>query len=137
MARNEGADATAEAARRSAALSWVRPTAAVLLVLSAVGSLWMLSRYLRFYNSIVAAPDTPLIGATIVLAVVAIMALAVLIFRPERGYLTSLVVMSTTWSLALLVALILAWAAIARSEQQNRWHGTPMTSTAETDAYLA
>jgi hypothetical protein len=137
MARTEGADATAEAARRSAVLSWVRPTAAVLLVLSAVGSLWMLSRYLLTYGSILAAPDTPLIGATIVLAVVAIMALAVLIFRPERSHLTALVAMSTTWSLALLVALILAWAAIARSELQDRWHGTPMTTTAETDAYLA
>jgi hypothetical protein len=116
MARQEDADATAEAARRSAVLSWVRPTAAVLLFLSAVGSMWLLSRYLRIYGSIVAAPDTPLIGATIVMAVIAIMALAVLIFRPERGHLTALVATSATWSLALLVALILAWAAIARSE---------------------
>jgi hypothetical protein len=45
----------------------------------------MLSRYLGLYDSIVVAPDTPLIAATIVLAVVAVMALVVLVFRPERG----------------------------------------------------
>ena len=71
IARKVSADAVAEAARRSAVAPLVRPTAAVLLVLSAVGSLWFLSRYLRLYGSIVAAPDTPLIAATIVLAVVA------------------------------------------------------------------
>jgi hypothetical protein len=137
ITREEGADAAAEAARRSAGPSWVRPTAAVLLVLSAAGSLWTLSRYLQRYGSIVAAPDTPLIGASLVLAVVAIIALAVLIFRPERGQLAALVATFTTWSIALLVALVLAWAAIARSELQDRWHGTPVTTTAETNAYLA
>jgi hypothetical protein len=85
FAQRESADAVAEAARRSVGVSWVRSTAGVLMVLSAVGSLWMLSRYLGLYDSIVAAPDTPLIAATIVLAVVAVMALAVLVFRPERG----------------------------------------------------
>jgi hypothetical protein len=129
--------ADAEAARRPAVISWVRPTALVLLVLSAVGSLWFLSRYLRLYGSIVAAPDTPLIAATIVLAVVSAMALTVLVFRPERGHLRALIAMSITWSLALLVALILAWAAVAKSELQNRWQGTPVTTVAETDAYLA
>ena len=136
-ARQEATDATAGAARRSGLLSWVRPTAALLLVLSAIGSLWTLSRYLQLYGSIVAAPDTPLIGATFVLAVVAVMALAVLIFRPERGHLAALVATSAIWSIALLVALILAWPAIARSELQDRWHGTPITTPAETDAYLA
>ncbi len=137
MAPKEGADVAAQAARRSAGPSWVRPTAAVLLVLAAAGSLWTLSRYLQIYGSIVAAPDTPFIGATIVLAVVAIMALAVLVFRPEQGNLAALVATSATWSIALLVALVLAWASIARSELQDRWHGTPVTTTAETDAYLA
>src|SRR3954465_9139258 len=70
MARNVTADAAAAAARPSAVVSWVRPTAAVLLVLSAVGSLWFLSRYLRLYGSLVAAPDTPLLPPQILLAAV-------------------------------------------------------------------
>jgi hypothetical protein len=136
MARKEGENAAAEAPRPSASLSWVRPVAAVLLALSAVGSFWLLTRYLRLHDSIVAAPDTPLIAATIVLAVVAVMALAVLVFRPERGHLMALVATSLAWSIALLIALTLAWAAIARSERQDRWHGTPVANMAETDAYL-
>jgi hypothetical protein len=41
------------------------------------------------------------------------------------------------WSIALLAALVLAWTAIARSELQDRWHGTPVANMAETEAYLA
>jgi hypothetical protein len=137
VARKVGADAVSEAARRSAVTPLVRPTAMVLLVLTAVGSIWFLSRYLRLYGSIVAAPDTPLIAATIVLGVVAVMALTVLVFRPERGQLRALIATSIACSMALLVALILAWAAVAKSELQNHWQGTPVTSVAETDAYLA
>ena len=65
------------------------------------------------------------------------MALSVLVFRPERGELWALVKTSAAWSIALLLALIVAWAAIAGTERQNRWHGTLVTSAAETDAYLA
>ena len=137
IAQKEDGDAVPGSARRSVSVAWVRPTAAALVVLSAVGSLWMLSRYLRLYGSIVAAPDTPLIAATIFFAVVAAMALAVLVFRPERGQLRALVATSIAWSLALLVALVLAWTAAAKSELQNRWHGTPVTTVAETNAYLA
>ena len=97
----------------------------------------MLSRYLQVHGSIAAKPDSSLFGATIVLAVVAVMALSVLVFRPERGELWSLVKTSAAWSIALLLALIVAWAAIAGTERQNRWHGTLVTSAAETDAYLA
>jgi hypothetical protein len=119
------------------ALSWVRPVAAVLLILSAIAAFWTLSRYLQVHGSITAEPDSPLFGATIVLAVVPALALSVLVFRPERGELWSLVKTSAAWSIALLLALIVAWTAIAGTERQNRWHGTLVTSAAETDAYLA
>ena len=108
----------------------------MLLVLSAIASLWMLWRYLQVHGSITAEPDSPAFGATIVLAVVAAMALSVLVFRPERGELWSLVKTSAAWSIALLLALIVAWWAIAGTERQNRWHGALVTSSAETDAYL-
>jgi hypothetical protein len=132
-------DATDAAAGEKAppALSWVRPVAAVLLLLSAIAALWMLSRYLQVHGSIAAEPDSPPFGATIVLAVVAAMALSILVFRPERGELWSLVKTSAAWSIALLLALIVAWSAIAGTERQNRWHGTLVTSAAETEAYFA
>jgi hypothetical protein len=119
------------------ALPWIRPAAAILLVPSAIASLWMLSRYLQLHGSIAAQPDSPPFGATILLAVVAAMALSVLVFRPERGELWSIVKTSAAWSIALLLALIVAWWAIASTERQNRWHGTLVTSAAQTDAYLA
>ena len=137
MVDGDTADAEAGSWQPSPALSWIRPTSAVLLVLSAAASLWMLSRYLQIHGSIAAASDSPPFAATIVLAVVAVMALSVLVFRPERGELWSLVKTSAAWSIALLVALAVAWGAIAGSERQNRWHGTLVTSAAETDAYLA
>ena len=123
--------------KASPALSWVRPVAAVLLLLSAIVALWMLSRYLQVHRSIAAGSDSSLFAAVIVLAVFAVMALSVLVFRPERGDLWALVKTSAAWSIALLLALTLAWSAIAGTERQNRWHGTPVTSAAEADAYLA
>ena len=137
MVGGDAAEAETRAPRPSPALSWVRPVAAVLLLLSGAASLWMLSRYLRIHGSIIAVPESPPVAATIVLAVVAVMALSVLVFRPERGDLWSLVRTSAAWSIALLVALTVSWAAIAGSERQNQWHGTLVTSAAETDAYLA
>ena len=117
--------------------AWVRPLAATTLVLSALAAFWMLSHYLWTHGSLRAAPDSPPFAATIVLAVIALMALAVLVFRPERGDIWSLVATSAAWSVTLLIALAIAWAAIATSRQQNRWHGAPVTSSAETDIYLA
>ena len=103
----------------------------MLLILSAIAAFWTLARYLQVHGSIAAKPDSSLFGATIVLAVVAVMALSVLVFRPERGELWSLVKTSAAWSIALLLALIVAWAAIAGTERQNRWHGTLVTSAAK------
>ncbi len=120
----------------STALSWVRPVAAVLLLLSTIAALWMLSRYLQVHRSIVVGSDSSLFAAVIVLAVFAVMALSVLVFRPERGDLWALVKTSAAWSIALLLALTVAWSSIASTERQNRWHGTLVTSAAEVDAYL-
>jgi hypothetical protein len=124
-------------ANASPAFSWVRPAAAVLLLLSAIASLWTLTRYLQIDSSITAKADSSLFAATIALAVVAVMALSVLVFRPERGELWSLVRTSATWSIALLLALTVAWSEIANTERQNRWHGTLVTSAADADDFLA
>jgi hypothetical protein len=133
-----GGDAMDADARDQAvpALTWVRPIAGVVLLLSAIAFLWVLSSHLQVHRAITAGADSPLFAAMIVLAVVAIMALSVLVFRPERGDLWALVKTSASWSIALLLALTVAWSAIAGTERQNRWHGTLVTSAAETDAFL-
>ena len=136
LVRGDTTDVEAEDSA-SPALSWVRPVAAVVLLLSAIASVWTLTRYLQTGGSITATPDSSLFAATIVLSVIAVMALSVLVFRPERGELWSLVKTSAAWSMTLLLALIVAWAAIAGTERPNRWHGTLVTNAAEADAYLA
>src|SRR5512145_1318245 len=65
----------------------------------------------------------PAIAAALVCATIAVMALAVLVFRPERGTLKAMGGTSAAWSVALLMALTLAWYFIASSELQDRWHG--------------
>ena len=76
------------------------------------------------------------IAAALVCATIAVMALAVLVFRPERGTLKAMGGTSAAWSVALLMALTLAWYFIASSELQDRWHGARVTTPAEVDAYL-
>ena len=138
VVESKGSEPEGAAPGDSVGPPWVRPAAAVVMAISASAAVWTLSRYPRVHDgSIAAQPDSPQVAATIVLAVVAVMALAVLMFRPERGSLRSLVATAVTWSIALLVALTIAWSAIAGSERQDRWHGTPVASVAEADAYLA
>jgi hypothetical protein len=131
-----GSDAV-EAARTDApSSSWVRPIAALVAVLATVAAIAFLSRYLNAYESFRAAPDSPAIAAALVCATIAVMALAVLVFRPERGTLKAMGGTSAAWSVALLMALTLAWYFIASSELQDRWHGARVTTPAEVDAYL-
>jgi hypothetical protein len=73
----------------------------------------------------------------IVFALIAAMALAVVLLRPERGDLRALVATSAVWSLALVVALVFAWAAVSSTDRQDRWHGTFQSGPAATDGYLA
>src|SRR3712207_1915494 len=132
---NDVTDAEAET-KVSPAWSWVRPVAAVLLLLSAGTSLGMVTRYLQGHASITTQPNSSLFAAAVVSAVIAVMALSVLVFQPERGELWSLVKTSAAWSIALLLALAVAWVAIAGTERPNRWHGTLVTNAAEVNAYL-
>lgn len=132
---SEGTDTGAGAAAGHA--RWARPAAAVVTTLSAVAAVWVFSRYWQTHGALNAVPDSPPIAAVLILVVIAVMALAVLVLRPERGTLFALGATSAAWALILLVALALAWVSIAASERQNRWHGTRVSSIAETDAYLA
>ena len=65
------------------------------------------------------------------------MALAVVVVRPERGTVRSWSGHQSVWSSALLLGLILAWAANAAFERQDAWHGTPVQNATDLDTYLA
>jgi hypothetical protein len=80
--------------------------------------------------------DSPQVAGALIAGVIALMALAVLLFRPERGDLGALISTSAAWSIALLMALVLAWAGIASADRQDEWHGTPVFSAADVNAYL-
>jgi hypothetical protein len=131
-----GSDASAEPRQHAPSPSWVRPIAALVAVLTFVAAAGFLARYLQMFESFRAAPDSPAIAAVLVLASITVMAIAVLVFRPERGTLVAMAATSTAWSVVLLAALMLSWYFIAASELQDRWHGARMTTPAEADAYL-
>lgn len=115
----------------------VRPAAIAILCLSAGSLVVLLALYLRSYGSFDAAPDSPRIGLAILLGVLALMAAAVIVFRPEQGTVRALVSTSAAWSVALLLAVIVAWFAIATVKRQDQWHGAPMLSQADVNDYLA
>jgi len=117
--------------------AWVRPLALALLAISTVGVVWMLWQHREIYGSFGAAPDSPPVAGALVLGVIAVMSLAVVVLRPERGNLHALVKTSAVWSVAMLVGMMLAWTAVFRADRQDAWHGAPVTSETEVDAYLA
>src|SRR5215210_1174190 len=97
----------------------------------------LLHTYMRDHRSLEVAPGSPQVGLGLLAGTVALMAIAVVVVRPERGTVRSLVWTSVSWSLTLLLGLVLAWAANASFERQDAWHGTPMQNAADLDSYLA
>ena len=132
-------DLTADASAWPPAHPWVRPAAALTLVLAGVAAVWLFFRDAQRHvaGDLAAGPSTGAIGAALLIGCVAAMALAVLLFRPERGDLGALIATSAAWSLTLLVALIAAWTTIATADRLDAWHGAPMLSADDVDAYLA
>jgi len=121
----------------SARRTWVRPVAFAVLSLSLALLGAVLFAYLRDHRSLEVAPGSPQVGLGLLAATVALLALAVVVVRPERGTVRSLIWTSASWSVALLLGLILAWLANASFERQDAWHGTPLQNAADLDSYLA
>jgi hypothetical protein len=117
--------------------SWVRPVAFIVLSVSLALLGAVLFAYLRDHRSLEVAPGSPQVGLGLFAGTVAVMALAVVVVRPEQGTVRSLIVISVAWSVALLLGLVLAWLANARFERQDAWHGTPVQNAADLDTYLA
>ena len=117
--------------------SWVRPVALAVLSVSLALLGVVLFAYLRDHRSLEVAPGSPQVGLGLLAGTSALLALAVVVVCPEHGTVRSLIWTSVSWSLALLLGLILAWAAIPTFERQDAWHGTPVQNAADLDAYLA
>jgi hypothetical protein len=117
--------------------TWVRPVAVAVLSVSLALLAAVLVVYLRDHRSLEVAPGSPQVGLGLLAGTLALLALAVVVVRPEQGTVRSLIWTSASWSVALLLGLILAWAAIATFERQDAWHGTPLQNAADLDSYLA
>ncbi len=117
--------------------SWVRPVAFAVLSVSLALLGAVVFVYVRDHRSLEVAPGSPQVGLSLLAGTLALMALAVVVVRPEHGTVRSLIRTSASWSLTLLLGLILAWAATAAFERQDAWHGTPLQTAADLDTYLA
>jgi hypothetical protein len=115
----------------------VRPVAFAVLSVSLALLGAVLFTYLRDHGSLEVAPGSPQVGLGLLAGTVAVMAFAVVVGRPERGTVRSLIWTSVSWSLTLLLGLVLAWLANASFERQDAWHGTPLQNAADLDTYLA
>src|SRR5215203_1947166 len=93
--------------------SWVRPVAFAVLSVSLALLGAVLVVYVRDHRSLEVAPGSPQVGLGLLAGTLALMALAVVVVRPERGTVRALVMTSVAWSSALLLGLILAWSANA------------------------
>lgn len=117
--------------------AWVRPVAITIFCFAMAVVAALVLRYLRKENSLEAPPGSPQVGIALFVGAIGLMALFVAVFRPERGTLRALVSTSVSWSLTMLLGLVLAWTAIATFERQDAWHGTPVLNTADVNTYLA
>jgi hypothetical protein len=74
----------------------------------------------------------------ILLALLAlVLAVAVVVFRPERGELRGMTRTAAVWTGALLLALGVVWYPLDADVREEIGIGTPMLSQADVDAYLA
>src|SRR5829696_1891505 len=71
--------------------SWVRPMAFAVLSVSLALLGVVLLTYLRDHRSLEVAPGSPQVGLGLLAGTVAVMALAVVVVRPEHGTVRSLV----------------------------------------------
>src|SRR5215208_3443014 len=121
----------------SAQRLWVRPVAFAVLGISLALLGAIVFRYVRDHPSLDVPPGASQVGIGMLAGTLALLALAVVVVRPERGTVRSLIWTSASWSVALLLGLILAWLANATFERQDAWHGTPLQNAADLDSYLA
>jgi hypothetical protein len=116
---------------------WLRPVAFAVLSLALALLAAVLFVYVRDHRSLEVAPGSPEVGLGLLAGTGALMAIAVVVVRPERGTLRSLIGTSVAWSLTLLLGLVMAWSAHAAFERQDAWYGTPVQNAADLNTYLA
>ncbi len=123
-------------------LPLVRPVALAIAILGALGAIVLAVLHGRASGERSGAHWDPttngpaLVGSGLAL-LPALLAGAVLVFRPERGTYPRLALTTATWIVTLLAVLGGLWAVIATRVDLTPQVGTPVLSNAEVDAYLA
>ncbi|MFN8676901.1 MAG: hypothetical protein U0Z70_11045 [Thermomicrobiales bacterium] len=132
----EGRDPLPQAAS-APARTWVRSLALALAVVSLLITVGLSLLSLRLPN-VVEDDGTPRLAATVIIAVmVLLLAVAVLVFRPETGELKALIKTSAAWSVALLLGLVATWWIIVVADPLSGGHGELVLNDADVEAYLA
>jgi hypothetical protein len=116
---------------------WVRPVAIAVLLLALALIAGVIATEPPEVRALGLAPGLPAVGLVLLGITLALLALAVIVIRPERGTRRALVLLSGAWSLTFLLGLVLAWFANAGFIREDHWHGTPVQSDADVAAYLA
>jgi hypothetical protein len=125
-------------ARPAPGLQWL--VRAIALVVAGVGLIALVALALRFaatHDGLDPARHGGDLVAPLVAALVCVAGLAVLIFRPERGNVRGLAMTAASWAIALLATLIVVWYLIDVNINDVPEMGTPLTSQADVDAFLA
>lgn len=115
--------------------AWVRPVALAILAVAVVAFVALLYRYLSS-DPAFRDPTSLTVAGVLLASIAALMALAVLLFRPERGQLGQMISTSIAWSIAIAISLGVAWGIVATDDRQDAWHGTPVFSNADVNAVL-
>lgn len=130
----EPAPAVADASLRGAAR--VAMAARIVAVVCGALALALVGRYVVGYpgfdrsdGGVLIPPLLSLLGS--------LLALAVVVFRPERGTIAGLVATAITWSVVLLLALGVLWSLVDANAAGDTNIGTQVVSRAEADAYLS
>ena len=100
-------------------------------------ALVLVYRYPRDFPSIDPGGANDELVAILVALLGFVLALAVVVFHPERGSLRRLTWTAATWTVALLLTLGTVWSLIDADVREQIGLGTPMLNQADVDAYLA
>jgi hypothetical protein len=117
--------------------AWIRPLAAVLAALGLLVAVGVPLLYLRPPLDVSDANLSRKIAVAILGALVFLLAMSILVFRPETGNLKALIKTSAAWTIALLLGLAATWWIIVISNPLSGWYGQLLLDDADVQAYLA
>ena len=132
---SEGRDPQPQATTQTQ-YAWIRPLAAVLAAVALPVAVALSIAILRVPPLVPDSNVPRAIAGIIITALVVLLAISVLAFRPETGNLKALIKTSAAWSVALFLGLAATWWIIAVSDPLSGWHGQLVLDDADVQSYL-